>query len=101
MSETTIIRRPDGSIDTARYVAEGRAGRSEAAREVAGATCRAARRRLGALARLWKVGGGAKLRPPQSVWLSRQLSAKYFCRATRNGASVFSVRVRRIESELR
>ncbi len=47
-----IRRRPDGSIDTAHYMAQGRRRRSEAARHLAGEVPRSARRPLFGLAAL-------------------------------------------------
>jgi len=53
MTDTPQIRRrPDGSIDTAHYTARGRACRSEAAHELAGALARPVRRPLVGLAAL-------------------------------------------------
>jgi hypothetical protein len=53
MDDTTRIRRrPDGSIDTAHYMALGRAHRSAAARDMAGPPTRSARGPLFGLAAL-------------------------------------------------
>ncbi|MDF0602731.1 hypothetical protein P1J78_18480 [Psychromarinibacter sp. C21-152] len=49
---TDIRRRPDGSIDTAHYMAKGRRRRSEAAHRLTAAAPRRARRPLFGLAAL-------------------------------------------------
>ena len=53
MADTTHIRRrPDGSIDTAYYMQQGRTRRSAAAHEMASAAVRPARRSMLGLAAL-------------------------------------------------
>lgn len=60
-NETTLRRRPDGSLDTAHYMAQGRTRRSEAAHDFARTTASAPPRSvfgLAALAALFPFLGG-------------------------------------------